>query len=268
MKEYTNINQITDGIIQLYSDDIAIESEDEVGFRLLDSEFIREELLDIINAKLGTDYQFYNDNGDWLIVLNVKNKGFPDLDKLENELRKLGYMEDVVEKFLTPDTGDINIYDIWQEQVRFDFENLESEFSENIVVTGRSGGYWGFDEDISYFVREDVNTDVLEDYIFKESDRIFEGIKEDIQYEIDIEDSVSDGYIVTIASEFVPDIVLNDATMRELDSLESMLTFDEISVLEDFSIKVNGIIKDMEDIDMWVDLIENNNWLEDVEVNM
>lgn len=94
--------------------------------------FYETEYIENINKCLPKSFSLYNDNRNKNVVMDVKRRGSPDFEDIE---KKLGIQID-----------DENMGGIWQDEINLFIQILDKDIfpNDNIVIVGRSGGYWGF----------------------------------------------------------------------------------------------------------------------------
>ena len=98
--------------------------------------------LDLSSADLDpgdwvSNARFYYEYGRYIVV-NVKYRGLPDSDCITMLAEEFNVSEDFIQKKIPDTFVSIIIDDITN--------SIEEATGKSLVVLGRSGGYWGFDE--------------------------------------------------------------------------------------------------------------------------
>lgn len=196
-------------------------------------------------------WKAYYDDGSRksLVVISMKRKGFPDWDDVfEKAAARVGVTKESVAAYGNDDFWDQLFWD----EVGYAVAGVESGLGE-LVVAGRSGGYWGFEFNEDWFV---INADTALD-IIKKRDDYLSLVKEAI------EDAMPEnGEFDYKAAENAADYVLNSVGGSDdlIGALELSVSVD--SELEQAENAFNEIADDFESADHWVDIIEANGYYE------
>jgi len=221
----------------------------EYFYQLVEEEiydkYADEEIIEFVADSVGLEPYYSEDLRDWCIVMDVKFRGVPDWDKvLDLASKRAGVPREAIEEYCDERFVD----ELWWDQVRLFKEDLESYLGEEIVVVGRSGGYWGFKYSPDML---EVNKRAVADLTRKTlSDK---GFLEDALRFLD-EDA--DKYEIIDQITYNAGEVLDDENI--VDCLLVSRSFENIA--KRFVSEVQKGIKEFEKPDMWVDLIVDNEW--------
>lgn len=195
-----------------------------------------ESIYDILKENDYGNFSLYNNEGTGFVI-NVKNKGFPDSDDISKLISKRTGVS--VQKAYSVVIKIID--DIWRDNLEFFYSDLNREFDKNIVVVGRSGGYWGFD--IDYFGISDfvIETD---SFISDNEKEIEKFIQNNLDYDYD--DDV-------LAMEFVDDNFYSEDVVKYFSFSKTTM-----KILDKFETLLFNEIKEVEKPDMWADFIIDN----------
>lgn len=192
------------------------------------------DIYDILKENDYGNFSVYNGEGSGFVI-NVKNRGIPDFDDISKLISKRTGVS--VQKAYSLVVKIID--DLWRDETAFTYNDLNKEFNKNIVVVGRSGGYWGFD--IDYF---DISDFVIETELFIEDNR--DQIDELLENE-EIENDLYGGMEFVADNFYSEDVVeyfsFSKTTMKVLDKFKTLLVNE---------------IKEFEKPNMWADIIINN----------
>lgn len=192
------------------------------------------DIYDILKENDYGNFSVYNGEGSGFVI-DVKNRGIPDFDDISKLISKRTGVS--VQKAYSLVVKIID--DLWRDETAFTYNNLNKEFNKNIVVVGRSGGYWGFD--IDYF---DISDFVIETEFFIEDNR--DQIDELLENE-EIENDLYGGMEFVADNFYSEDVVeyfsFSKTTMKVLDKFKTLLVNE---------------IKEFEKPNMWADIIINN----------
>lgn len=192
------------------------------------------DIYDILKENDYGNFSVYNGEGSGFVI-DVKNRGIPDFDDISKLISKRTGVS--VQKAYSLVVKIID--DLWRDETAFTYNDLNKEFNKNIVVVGRSGGYWGFD--IDYF---DISDFVIETELFIEDNR--DQIDELLENE-EIENDLYGGMEFVADNFYSEDVVeyfsFSKTTMKVLDKFKTLLVNE---------------IKEFEKPNMWADIIINN----------
>jgi len=209
------------------------------------------DVLSLLEGESGLKLYYDEDYRKPLLVVNVKFRGFPNWIAVEKSVaNKIGMTaEDVREQL-----AQVDIDEIFWENVQMALEEGSSKLGKEILVAGRSGGYWGFmlegkmlalDENkTKHKLRELYNTEEWRDYARR-------------------------AYTVGDFSEATPEEkgkILAEYFLEEGSDLyewTDVLTISPewINIIDNFKKWVEEVIRDFESTEKWVDIIMDNNWV-------
>ncbi len=213
----------------------------------------------VINSIPNSEWILYDDS----VVLNVKNKGFPDWEKVlqevvkDNRFPKDKTVEDL-ENYCTQSFLD----ELFWDYLNLEIDDLSVDF-DYVVVKGRSGGYWGLDV-LSYEVLT-INSDAVSNIIEDILDNFWEYVGDRKIVDED-NDSLDNEYFENyeIDVDTIYDII-EDTALKNIAKKNNIEDFVELSneadiKFESFYQRVESIISEFESTDKWVETIINNQY--------
>lgn len=236
---------------------------------------------DVISNMLPEPFEVYRSNRSGQgIVMNIKGEGFPDYDEIVSKAAaQVGVSEDAVRDFYTPEMHDQIFWDDVNMETDQINETLNQTFSwaPEMIVTGRSGGYWGLPLDSFIAI---VNDEKFINWIVSEiekgnMDNFLSKVWEDPEIASDAfvwdgdtaEYDGSPEATQALLESFIYDELLSNWADTANYSEEEIATFLEIDpeysqLLNTFAEAVRGTIKYFEDPERWVENIVSNEWYE------
>jgi len=237
---------------------------------------------DIISQMLPEPFEVYRGGNRGIsgIVVNIKGEGFPDYDAIVSlASSKAGVSEEAIRSYYSPEMHDYVFWDDVRIATEYINEALTSEFSwsPEMVVTGRSGGYWGLpldsfiagvnDEKFINWIVSEVEKGNLDNFLSK----VWED--PDLASDAFVWDGETAEYdgspeaTQALLENFIYDELLSNWADTSNYSQEEIATFLEIDpeynqLLNSFNQLVRGTIQDLEDPERWAENIASNEWYE------
>jgi hypothetical protein len=203
--------------------------------------------------------------------MNVKAKGYPDKDdfvekaleeiksefqkKMKSSFDKLDNADELEEQFIDELEAWFDGYmehTFWDD-VEFEKENIEMTDGWEMVVTGRSGGYWGVSEDA--LSTEDIlpSDRLIKEIKDKFNDWYDEEAREDNNFDDEDDDTTQMGDIDSMEDALDSALYSAGRSGEYNDDRFWTLTKVAISKFKDLKENIEGIISDMESTERHVE---------------